>query len=512
MLFIKTQRIFYFVLIVFTIMLSCLIVNVALKESYEDSLDKTTNKYGKSIWLLWLQGWDNAPWFVQKVKESWEKYNPEWTVRLLSKDNLKDYIDTSFLQNVNIQNAAISDIVRLSLLSKYGGVWADATMLCMRSLEDWIYEAIHPTGLWMYHGGNGIGPASWFIISIKQNYIINKWKEACDTYWKEHNVAHDYFWMDGLFMDLYNKDTTFKDEWDRVPYLWCEQEGQAHMLNARWLGSDAHLQKIIHDNPPYAIKLFRYGVTDDINNHLESNLYAAIKSSENGLHVKRPLFHMPIIKETKYIFNNNRVIVVSDCGHIDDIRTLVNMAKQYDYQLLIYDKCNFCSHIPDGIYTRPLKNVGREGATNLEFIIRHYDNLPDVIVFAPAHLSKHNRAGRLLRLLQNEDHTISGCDMDVGMPFNTLRSFKLDEHDGKPIYVSSIRPFYDWFQKYIGNWDDTHTNVCWNGILKTTKEKILGNPKQMYINLYNTLIVHNSPESGHYFERVYDHIFTHSTV
>ena len=26
----------------------------------------------KVVWLYWKQGWENAPWIVKQVKESWE--------------------------------------------------------------------------------------------------------------------------------------------------------------------------------------------------------------------------------------------------------------------------------------------------------------------------------------------------------------------------------------------------------------------------------------------------------
>ena len=42
----------------------------------------------KTIWILWLQGWDQAPWLQQQVAESWEINNPTWNVVRLSLENL----------------------------------------------------------------------------------------------------------------------------------------------------------------------------------------------------------------------------------------------------------------------------------------------------------------------------------------------------------------------------------------------------------------------------------------
>ena len=58
------------------------------KFNYTNQIEKHETKIeisGKSIFLLWFQGWDeNIPWVVKKVKESWELHNPDWNIVLLS--------------------------------------------------------------------------------------------------------------------------------------------------------------------------------------------------------------------------------------------------------------------------------------------------------------------------------------------------------------------------------------------------------------------------------------------
>lgn len=192
------------------------------KEKYENRINKT-------IWLLWFQGWDNAPYLQKRVAESWRINNPNWKIEYLDMDNLKKYItDIEYIYDENkiISYAAKSDIIRLSLLKNHGGVWADSTLLCMQPLDSWIETAIENSNFWMYHGnGAGMdikyGPCSWFIISKKGSYIITKWKEACDKYWNENNNTENYYWMDELFKKLFESDITFKTAWNKVPYLSC---------------------------------------------------------------------------------------------------------------------------------------------------------------------------------------------------------------------------------------------------------------------------------------------------
>jgi hypothetical protein len=247
----------------------------------------------KNIFLLWLQGWDSAKWLNKQVAESWEINNPGWRINYIDIVNLKDYvndIDYIYDINKNISPQAKSDIIRLSLLKNHGGVWADATMLCMQPLDHWVYDAVEHAGLWMYHGHGGgmskdIGPASWFIVSKKDGYIINKWKYECDNYWNNNNFTSNYCWMDGLFKTLFYKDKIFKQLWLKVPYLYCELDGQSHTLAHHKMDNNTpHIKQLFENKPPYALKFWKdwNNIFPDITTQkcTNSNGYYAIQLSK----------------------------------------------------------------------------------------------------------------------------------------------------------------------------------------------------------------------------------------
>jgi len=250
----------------------------------------------KNIFLLWFQGWENAPWLQKQVAKSWEINNPEWKIHYIDIENLKNYVnDIDYIYDTNndISYAAKSDIIRLSLLKNHGGIWADSTVLCMQPLDHWVYEAVEPARLWMYHGCGGgmskeFGPASWFIVSKKESYMITNWKRECDAYWNQNHSTNNYFWMDSLFKKLFENDEIFKQLWLNAPYLYCELDGQSHTLsyenNYRMNGNTPHIKKLFLENPPYILKFWNYWhdlfpdtTTDEC---INSNGYYAIELSK----------------------------------------------------------------------------------------------------------------------------------------------------------------------------------------------------------------------------------------
>lgn len=220
----------------------------------------------KTIWILWLQGWDKAPWLQQRVAESWIKNNPDWTVKLIDEEQVRTLvsdIDYMYDSSKIITPQTKSDIIRLSILKNYGGVWADATMLCMQPLNNWYLNAIKPAGFWMYHGNGGDlpikeGPASWFILAEAGNPFISRWKKECDDFWIFISETDEYYWMDMLFKTIIESDIQLLKLWLSVPFLSCEDEGQAHCLfkGSKMTIADEEIKLLLFEKPPYTLKLW----------------------------------------------------------------------------------------------------------------------------------------------------------------------------------------------------------------------------------------------------------------
>lgn len=144
-----------------------------------DQLNK--KEISKTIWIYWDQGEKNAPYIVKECIESWRCKNKEWEVVVLDKSNVDNIIESEVNKN-NYSKLSIqtrSDLLRLLLLKKHGGVWVDATVYCFDPLDNWLYSSVSNGFFVFCHPGKDRLISSWFIASIYHNQLID---DACDYF------------------------------------------------------------------------------------------------------------------------------------------------------------------------------------------------------------------------------------------------------------------------------------------------------------------------------------------
>ena len=167
----------------------------------------------RTIYILWFQGFDQAPEVVTYCVRSWKQYNPEWTVVLLDESNLHHYVTLDYPVQELCHR---SDVVRMLLLSRYGGVWADATTFCHKPLNDWLPAYIGEGFFVFDRPYSNLMISNWFIYAEPSNLLIQEWGLATLHYYRHHAKAHTYFIHHHLFEQLYTQEA-FKQAWDRVP-------------------------------------------------------------------------------------------------------------------------------------------------------------------------------------------------------------------------------------------------------------------------------------------------------
>ncbi|MGE0532795.1 MAG: capsular polysaccharide synthesis protein [Hyphomonadaceae bacterium] len=176
----------------------------------------------RTIWMWWEQGYDQAPAVVFASHASWRRLNPTWQVRTLDRNTLEEWLPNGDVQRifgVPKPHETISDEVRIELLFRHGGVWADATTVCAKPLDDWLPAHISNGFFAFDRPSSDRLVASWFLAAAQDSYIAKAWREAVAAFWRERTKSEDYFWFHKLFGELYGSDESFAAIWNATPKL-----------------------------------------------------------------------------------------------------------------------------------------------------------------------------------------------------------------------------------------------------------------------------------------------------
>lgn len=167
--------------------------NDSSKLTYKEHLEKDIvirnhNKKNadipKIIWMFWDS--ERIPAEVNLFKERIKIDNSEYELNLVTFENLNSYVDELvFDENVEIPIANKSDLIRLALLYKYGGIWLDITTILLKPLS-WFLQIdnINNFDLIAFYREKSTTDFSrpiienWFLAAPPNNEFIKKWYEA----------------------------------------------------------------------------------------------------------------------------------------------------------------------------------------------------------------------------------------------------------------------------------------------------------------------------------------------
>ena len=162
----------------------------------------TTNENSKIIWTYWAQGIDKSPNIVKKCIKSMEENSGEYELIILTNKNYKEYVNLpneiiTKVENNKISITHFSDILRMKLLSEYGGIWVDATMFfnnnVFKEFDDKIFNSAYRAGKW-----------SIFFIGGKPNKLFKFASDFLIQYNLEYDEFISYFLLDHIISIAYN--------------------------------------------------------------------------------------------------------------------------------------------------------------------------------------------------------------------------------------------------------------------------------------------------------------------
>ena len=229
----------------------------------------------KIIWTCWLQGIENAPVLVKKCIESMRQYANGYKVEVIDLNNVSQFVQlpdsvVSKYKAGIIPHAHFSDMIRLALLEKYGGVWIDSTILMTDVLPDYILDA----NLFAFRG-SGIGHVciyNPFLAAKPHHPIIQSMLQLLYAYWKEENKLVSYSIFHLFFSIAIEQSHLNQSLWNDVPnvsgtqmFYLQSQLGRPFDSNVYELATRlSSLHKLTYKFDEFGIDIFKKGTFYDV--------------------------------------------------------------------------------------------------------------------------------------------------------------------------------------------------------------------------------------------------------
>ena len=264
-----------------------------LEKKYKNEIDEFQSNYADNmphdtsnkVWVCWFQGLDNAPDLVKKCYKSLKQNLTDREIILITSDNMSDYVKfPKFIldkwKSGQITHTHMTDLLRLELLIRYGGMWIDATVLCTsnrKKIPDYFFNS----DLFLYQtlkpgrDGQAQPISSWLISAKTNNKILMMTRYLCYEYWKKNDELVDYF----LFHDFVVIALEHNEEsWKKIIPI---DNAAPHMLLLRLFDKyDENIWRAIKSQTPFHKLTYKFEIEDT--RKKDTYYKAIIESRESG--------------------------------------------------------------------------------------------------------------------------------------------------------------------------------------------------------------------------------------
>lgn len=252
-----------------------------LYKKYHHVLDEFEDEYitnlphesSNKVWVCWFQGMENAPELVKKCYESVKKNLSDMDIILITSENMDQYVQfpeyiIEKWKSGIITNTHLTDLLRLELLIRYGGMWLDATVFCSEQ-ESNIPDYFFNSDLFFYQSlkpgrdGKSTYISSWLMSAKTNNKVLMATRELCYEYWKRENQMLDYFLLHDFFSIVLERYT---DEWKKVV---PRDNATPHLLLLRLFDQyDESIWKAIKKQTPFHKLSYKYNDEQSLKNDI----------------------------------------------------------------------------------------------------------------------------------------------------------------------------------------------------------------------------------------------------
>lgn len=220
-----------------------------LIEKYKKSFDYSTRDEQAPIWVFWWSGEENMPEVIRaclksKIIASGQRH----PVVVLSKYNIDDYVEFpkyiwDHFSEGKLKVQHLADMIRVQLIKRYGGIWLDASVYCIKEIPDDIFEM----SIYSMRGDidrRYISNNQWTTFVIggwKNNILCSFLNEFFLEYCKVEKRFIDYYMFDCAIALAYRNIPVVRQGLDKLIIT----DGDYYWLNEHL--SDKETQDLIED-------------------------------------------------------------------------------------------------------------------------------------------------------------------------------------------------------------------------------------------------------------------------
>lgn len=193
------------------------------RDVLEAPVEAGEQRRSRKVWVCWLQGFDSAPDLVKACLNSLKRNLSGYEIVELDESNLReyaqlpDYIEAKYRAGI-ITRAHYTDLLRVDLLCRHGGIWIDSTVLC--TSPD-LMPVVENAPLFVFKEYK-IAPldqlpivaSSWFVGAVSNHPILLLTRKLLYAYWRRENVLREYYTFHLFFAMAARR---FPEEWRAVP-------------------------------------------------------------------------------------------------------------------------------------------------------------------------------------------------------------------------------------------------------------------------------------------------------
>lgn len=182
------------------------------------------------VWVCWWQGFDNAPALIRLCQKSWQAHLPLDRVEIheITFENYTSYLTfpdwiMKRYQDGGITLTMLSDMLRMELLSRYGGLWMDATYYLAKKIPPSFFEkskTFYTIRAEKSHWKTDITEGLWSgnFLRTAPNALLPKFVlNAFYYYFLENEVPVDYFMIDYFIRIAYDEFAQVHEQIDSCP-------------------------------------------------------------------------------------------------------------------------------------------------------------------------------------------------------------------------------------------------------------------------------------------------------